>query len=405
MTSRRPRYRTSLRIITVVLAGGLVASACGRAPEPTTASGAATPIVVAATFPQSGPLAVTSASGRGVKAAIDEANANGGIRGQQITWVGYDDAYEPARMIANARKAVQQDKANVLVTFGGPSLAVRPFVNDSKVFNLVLAGNTAFSDEQKFPYTHAAFPDLAWESTVAAQQLAKDKPDAVVGVLGFNNDLTDSQASGLTAGGYEPDLVLKVPPTQQDVTSQITQMKEAGVDTVFLSVGPGQIIGAVKYMKAVSYRPTVVVYSLASGKTDAIKALGPDAANIYTARWIADPADPLWAEESDVPQFTKAIAGSGVESDADNLLALMGYASGKALVTALQNAKSSSGDDLNAAWKAIKDVPAPGLPPGETLTYGAGGRLMHSYELVQWDGSAWQARGDLVDTEEAGISQ
>jgi branched-chain amino acid transport system substrate-binding protein len=392
-----------LRILTLLLASGLAMSACGR-DSSTTESGDSKSIVVAATFPQSGPLAVTGAAGRGVKAAIDEANANGGIAGQEITWVDYDDAYDPARMIANARKAVQQDQADVLVSFGGPSLAIRPFANESKVFNLVLAGNTPFSDEKGFPYTHGAFPDLAWESTVAARELAKKNPDAVVGVLGFNNDLTDSQVGGLTAGGYEPDLVLKVPPTQQDVTSQITHMKEAGVDTVFLSVGPGQIIGAVKYMRAVDYSPTVVVYSLASGKTDAIAALGPDAANIYTARWIADPADPLWAEESDVAQFKEAIADSGEESDTDNLLALMGYVSGKALVTALENAEAGDGEDINAAWKSIKDVAAPGLPPGATLTYGAGGRLQHTYQLVQWDGAAWQTQGDLVDVEEAGLA-
>ena len=388
----------------VLVASGLALTGCGRGSSSSTPSDSGSKtIVVAATYPQSGPLAVTASTGRGVKAAIDEANAGGGVNGKQITWVDYDDAYDPARMIANARKAVQKDKANVLVSFGGPSLAIRPFLNESKVFHVALAGNTPFSDPS-FPLTQAAFPDMAWESAVSAAAMKKQKPDAVVGVLGFNNDLTDSQVAGLTKGGLKPKLVLKVPPSQQDVTSQITQLKEAGVDTLFLSVSGGQIIGAVKYMKAVGYSPTVTLYSTTAGKTDAIGALGPAAKGIYTTMWIADPADALWAKESDVAQFKKAIASSGVPSDVDSQLALIGYVTGKGLVAALTSAKSTDGAAISDAWKAIDGVEAPGLPPGIKLKYGAG-RLVHNFQPVRYDGKDWQPQGAVVDAEAQGIAK
>jgi branched-chain amino acid transport system substrate-binding protein len=405
MTSSHLAGRRSVRLVTVLVASMLALSACGRGNSSDASGGGSDKIVVAATYPQSGALAVTGAAGRGVKAAIDEANADGGVNGKHITWVGYDDAYDPARMIANARKAVQEKHANVLVSFGGPSLAIRPFVNQHKVFNLVLAGNTAFSDNKTYPYTHAAFPDLEWEANVEAAALKKKDPNAKVGVIGFNNDLTNSQVAGVTAGGLKPVLVLKVPPSQQDVTSQITQLKSAGVDTIFTSFGVGQVIGAVKYMKTIKYSPTVVVYSAQAGKSDAITALGPAAKGIYTARWIADPADPLWAKASDVAAFKKAIANSGTASDADNILAIMGYLTGKTVVNTLRTAKGTDGDALNAAWAATKDVKAVGLAPGTSLSYGAGGRLVHTYQLVQWDGTKWQAQGAPVDTEADGIAK
>ena len=401
MTSSRHRTRRVLQISTMVLVSALALSACGRGSESSSESSSGSEsesLVVAATFPQSGPLAVTGATGRGVKAAIDEANTAGGVNGKKVTWVDYDDGYDPARMVANARKAVQQDKANVLVSFGGPSLAIRPFLNQNKVFHVVLAGNTAFSDK-KFPYTHAAFPDIKGESTVMAAAVKKKQPNAVVGVLGFNNDLTDSQVAGLTAGGLKPKLVLKVPPSQQDVTSQITQAKQAGVDTLFMSVSGGQIIGAVKYMAAIKYSPTVALYSTTAGKTDAIGALGPAAEGLTTAMWVADPADPLWAKEADVARFKKAIAGSGVEGDADSLLAMLGYLTGQALVASLESAKSTDGDAINAAWEGIDGVQAAGLPPGTTLSYGAGGRLQHTYQVVRLEGGEWKPQGAAVDTQ------
>jgi branched-chain amino acid transport system substrate-binding protein len=403
--SRTTRRRT-LKVAAMLVAASTVLSACGRNSSNSAGdSSSAAPIVIAATYPQSGALAITGASGRGVKAAIDEANANGSINGRTMRWIGFDDAYDPARMATNARAAIQQDHADVLISFGGPSLAIRPFVNQNKVFNLVLAGNTAFSDNSTFPYTHAAFPDLEWEAAIEAAALNKTTPDAKVGVLGFDNDLTTSQVAGVSAGGYKPSLVLRVAPSQQDVTAQVTQLKNAGVTTVFMSFGIGQVIGAVKYMTAINYKPTIVVYSAQAGKSDAITALGAAAKGIYTAFWDADPADALFSKTDDIAEFKKAIANSGTPSDANNVLAMSGYITGRELIATLKAAKGVTGDDLNTAWKSLKNVSVPGLPPGTTLGYGAGGRQVHTYQLARWGGTAWQTQGAQVDAVTAGYAK
>lgn len=409
MTTVQLPRRHSARVALVCLAA-LALAACGRTDSTTAAGpGAAAPstadeIVVAATFPQSGPLAVVGAAGRGLETYLKKVNAAGGVDGKQIVFKAYDDAYDPARMAANARKAVEEDGADVVVSFGGPSLAIRPYLNEKKVFNLVLAGNSAFSDVTTFPYSHAWYPDLGWESQVATSFIAKKSPGAKVGVLGFNNDLTDSQAAGIRAGGLDPVLVLKVPPSQQDVTAQITQLRNRGVDTVFLSVGAGQVIGAVKYMKAVKWSPTVVLYSSTAAKTGAVAPLGDDAKGIYSALWLADPADPLWAD-SGVAEFkTDVAAHDTVPQDADNALALGGYAAGQALVEAIRKAGSGDADAVNGAWNSLDGVTVAGLPTGTSLKAGPGGRLVYSYQVVQFDGSVWKPQGDLVDVVSAGYT-
>jgi branched-chain amino acid transport system substrate-binding protein len=395
---RRPATRRAALIAVAALS----LAACGRSD----AAAVAGPLVIDATFPQSGPLAIVGAAGRGFGAYIAKVNDEGGVNGQKIVWNAMDDAYDPARMAANARKAVEQDRANVVVSFGGPSLSIRPYLNQNKTFHLVLAGNTPFSDVKQFPYSHAWYPDLGWESTIAAQYLKKAKPNAKVGVLGFNNDLTDSQAAGITVGGLTPALVLRVPPSQQDVTAQITQLKNAGVDTLFLSVGAGQVIGAVKYMQAVNYSPTIMMYSTTANRAGAIGALGGAAKGIYSTFWMADPGDALWASESKVADFKAAAAKySANPNDANDALALGGYSAAEAVVAALTSAKAGDADGINTAWNTLKDVSVTGLPPGTSLNAGPGGRLVFDFQVVQFDGSGWKTEGDLVDAVTAGIAK
>ena len=225
--------------LTSLMAAGLAgafAGACGRSDGTSSATSSDGPIVVAGSFPMSGPFAPLAAISKGAAAYFDKVNAAGGIHGRKVKYVAYDDAYDPGRAAANVRRGVDQDKAQAFLTFGVPGEVVRPYLNQRKVFNVAWSGSTALSQVDKFPYSHAWWPDLTAESGVVAQYIGKESPKAKVGVLTLNNDLAKAVEDGFKAGGITPKVFLKVPPSQQDNTAQVAQLKSAGVERTFFEM-------------------------------------------------------------------------------------------------------------------------------------------------------------------------
>lgn len=391
--------------LTSLMAAGLAgafASACGRS-NGSSGGSSSGPIVVAGSFPMSGPFAPLAAISKGAAAYFDEINAAGGINGRKITYVAYDDGYDPGRAAANARRGVDQDKAQAFLTFGVPGEVVRPYLNQRKVFNVAWSGSTALSQIDKFPYSHAWWPDLTAESGVVAQYIGKESPEAKVGVLTLNNDLADAVEAGFKAGGVTPKVFLKVPPSQQDNTAQVAQLKSAGVDVLYLAMGAPQMVPTLKYMAQIGYRPKTFVYSITINHTSLLDPLTPAISKgLHAALWLDDPADPRWASDPGIQEYKKDIAAYGKGANPGDMLVLNGFAGAAALVAAMKNAKSQDADGYNAAWNSMKGVPAPGLVGG-TLNAGPGGRLVYRYQVVEFDGSSWQNRGPVQDAVKAGL--
>ncbi|MGQ4596804.1 ABC transporter substrate-binding protein [Nocardia sp. R6R-6] len=398
---------TRRNALACLLATGLAAAfttSCGRTDETSTVSSDASssdPIIVASSFPMSGPYAPIAAISKGAAAYFDKVNADGGVNGRKIKYVAYDDGYDPGRAAANVRRGVDQDKAQAFLTFGVPGEVVRPYLNQRKVFNVAWSGSTQFSQVDQFPYSHAWWPDLTAETGVVAQYVGKEVPKAKVGVLTLNNDLADAAEAGFKSGGITPEVFLKVPPNQQDNTAQVAQLKSAGVDVLYLALGAPQMVPTLQYMAQIGYRPKTFVYSITVNHTSLLDPLTPKiSAGLHAALWLADPADPGWANDPGIQAYKNDVAASGV--DAGDMLVLNGFAGAAALVATMKNAKTQDADGYNAAWNATKGVPAPGLI-GATLNAGPGGRLVYRYQVMEFDGSSWQTRGPVQDVVTSGL--
>lgn len=398
------------RALVALVAGSLLLTAAcsGRADDSSdsgsgSGGGSDEPIVVGLSFPLSGPLAQAAAVADGASAYFERVNADGGVDGRQIDYQVLDDAYDPARQADNARQLVQQDHAGVVMTFGGISSATAPYLNSEKVAQIALGTQTALSDTDTTPYTRAWFPDGAWEGQVVAQHIAEESPDAKVGVLGVANDLTTSQVDGLTAGGVTPAKVLTVAPGVVDLTSQLNEMRGAGIDTLFLAVvGPAQP-ATLKAMADLGYKPTTYLYSGAADIAFSIGAAGPGAAaGALTAQYFKDPADPRWADDEGVQAFRSDIAKYGDPKNADLYLAMEGYGAAAAVVSALEESGGDGSDAFTEAWDSIDGLDNPAILPDMQLSAGPGSRLVHQYRIMQFDGSSWQDAGEIVDAADLG---
>ncbi|WP_395359267.1 ABC transporter substrate-binding protein [Streptomyces sp. YH02] len=128
-----------LRVIAATFALLLVTacnSAAGGGGAPSSIRG-----VTADTIKVGGIVSMTTASGYskkdtdlGARARYDRANAEGGINGRKIAYLGAeDDGQDPARNLAAARKLVQQDKVFAVSPMSSVTFAGADFLDAQKV--------------------------------------------------------------------------------------------------------------------------------------------------------------------------------------------------------------------------------------------------------------------------------
>lgn len=377
-----------------------------------------TPIKIGGSFPFSGPFAQFANTSAGATAYFASVNAQGGVNGRLIEYSAADDGYDPSRLSANARKAVEQDKVAALISFGGPNVAIQKYMNEQKTPQIVLAGNTEFSQPEKFPYSHAWWPDLTWEAQIETKYVL-DHPDKFpspkFGLISLNNSLADSHIAGIKAGlGPTADDLfpasnqVRVEPSLVDYTAQLNQLRAAGVNVLVMNSGTTGMINAMKYVKQVGWNPAVIIYSVSSGRKAVLAPAGLDVAKgTYSAYWLKDPADPRWTSDPGTKTYLDVMAKyGGKDADAQQYLTANGYGAAQALVTALKTVDGPiTGDAINKAWLAIQNQPNDVLVPGAQMAAGPGGRLVYQYQPVQFDGNSWKDIGPLADAQKLGYAK
>jgi len=398
--------RPLLAAVALASAAALALAGCSpRGGDAEPEAGDDSPIVIRGSWPLSGPLAAIGQAAGGATAYFEAVNADGGIDGRPIDFEVLDDAYDPARLVSNNKEFIEQDDAIAVINFGGIAIPARAPINEAGVAQIVQAGNTPISDVDGFPYTRAFWPDVTWEGELQAEYIGEEFPDATVGYVGFNNDLSDSQVAGLQAGGLELAKVITLPPGQADVASQVTELQAAGVDVLVVTVGAPTMGALLSYLGEIDYHPAVFIGSTGADAQTAVIPAGPEnVKDAYSFQWFKDPLDPAFADDAALQQFRDDLEEYSPETE-PNALSLHGYGLAAAIVSALREADEITSDGFLAAWDSLSGAENPMLVDGATLNAGPGGRLVYEYQLKQFDGETWVALDDPVSVVEAGIAE
>src|SRR5438067_1052373 len=83
--------------------------------------------------------------GRTEAAYFAKINAEGGIRGRKIRFISYDDGYNPAKTMEQARKLVESDEVLLIFnSLGTPTnTAIQKYMNRKKVPQLFIASGAS----------------------------------------------------------------------------------------------------------------------------------------------------------------------------------------------------------------------------------------------------------------------
>jgi branched-chain amino acid transport system substrate-binding protein len=229
---------------------------------------AAEPIKIGLVTALSGQSALAGeALSRGMTIAIDEINAKGGLLGgRMIELVRRDDEGNPAKGVTAARELIFREKVAVL--FGGldtpVSMAMVPLVNSEKVpFMGPWAAGTGITKNDGNP--NFAFRVSAVDEIVdigmldyAQKTFKSTKP----GMILVNNAWGESNEMGLKAAldakGLKAVGVEKFEANDVDITPQLTRLRAAGADALFMVGNVGPSAQVVKSMDRMGWKVPIV---------------------------------------------------------------------------------------------------------------------------------------------------
>ena len=225
---------------------------------------------------------------RGVSVAIDEINAKGGVLGRKLELVRRDDEATPAKGVIAARELLFKEKVAVL--FGGldtpVSLAIVPIVNQEKVvFVGPWAAGTPITKngaKENYVFRVSAVDEIVNRAMLQYAQKTFNAKNC--GMILVNNPWGESNEKGLLAAlsakNMKPAGIEKFEANDVDVVPQLTRLKAAGADCLFLVGNVGPSAQVVKSLDRMGWMPPIVSHwGPAGGRFTELA--GPSAPNVH----------------------------------------------------------------------------------------------------------------------------
>ena len=293
-----------LATASLLLAGAYLTGGHALAADPGVTD---TEIVIGDVEPLTGPPALLGVAHTiGVKIAIGEINAAGGINGRKIKYILEDDGYVTARTIQGLRKVIDVDKAFALlgISGSGQSIAAMPVLEKSGIPTVISVGPVKPLWEP--PRKNVFIVGQAYEEGIQAlvKYLAQKNPGKKWGLItqdddygiavrdGFDTVVKDKKLNVVYSGNYKKG--------QQDFSSEMLRLKDSGAE-VFLAGGIiGENMAMIKEMEKLGVKPTVGIFW--PGRVEVVlKLMGPASDGIYAVDYVepfAGPAGKAFLEKA-----------------------------------------------------------------------------------------------------------
>jgi branched-chain amino acid transport system substrate-binding protein len=223
---------------------------------------------IGASLELTGPLAHTGLQIRmGAEVAIDEINAAGGVLGQKLKWVAYDDQGEPSRAVDNGRRIGEKD--NCIVMIGGfrspNAIALREPISDMGLpwVGVISAGTRIIEWEKgdnKWMF-RVSMKDRWVAPFLVDEALARSK-SGKVGLLFEATAWGQGAVPDVEAAAKAKNITLVGKETfniaDQDMSAQLIRLRDAGADTVITYMVDREANQILRSMERLGYRPNII---------------------------------------------------------------------------------------------------------------------------------------------------
>jgi branched-chain amino acid transport system substrate-binding protein len=295
---------------------------------------------------------------RGLTVAIDEVNEAGGVLGgRKLELVRRDDESTPAKGIAVTRELIEQEK--VAVVFGGldspVSLAMLPVIHELKTPYMgvwaAATGITRNDFEPNYAFRVSANDNLVDKFLL---EYAKNKYKvSKVGLILINNPWGESNQKGFEE--WSPKLNVEIAGIEKfnekdnDVTAQLTRLKNAGAEALMLVANAAPAAQVMRSLTRINWDVPIVSHwgisggrfsELAgniAGKVEFMQTYSFFNAQSTTGQKVLNKLD----SKFQLKEPSQILAPVGVANSYDALMLV---------AKAIETAKSTEGGKLQAAF-------------------------------------------------------
>ncbi|PDT73458.1 ABC transporter substrate-binding protein [Bradyrhizobium sp. C9] len=367
-----------------------------------------TEIKIGQTMPYSGPASAYGTQGRAEAAYWKMINSQGGINGRKITLLSMDDGYSPPKTVEQTRKLVEQDEilANI-GSLGTPTnSSIQKYLNGKKIPHLLIStGASKWNDPKEFPWTTPFYPPYAQEAKIYAKYIAKELPNAKIGVIYQNDDFGKDYLRGFKEGlGEKAGLIVKelsYEVTDPTIDSQIVNLKASGADVLMTITTPKFGAQAIRKVADLGWKPTHFIVSVASSIGGVLEPAGLEASTgLMTALATKVVGDPAWDTDKGVQDylaFMKQWYPEGNPIDGSNQI---GYLSAQFTAIILKNCGDVlTRENLLKQATNLSKVSLPLLLPGITVSVSPTDySTFDTFKLAKFDGKTWKFFGENIST-------
>lgn len=334
-----------------------------------------TEIVIGDILPLTGPPALLGvAHNLGVKTAVAEVNAAGGIHGRKVRLVSEDDGYVPTRTVQGVRKLINNDKIFAFTSISGTaqSEAAMPLLKQSGI--PAMAPITTHEGLYK-PVVKNVFA-VGYDMGNAVEELVSMMADRFPGkkwaLISQDDDYGENVRAGFERAAKAKKL--QVVSTQiykkgqSDFSSEILKVKQEGAEALMAGGVLGENVAMTKELERIGHKiPVGVTY--VSRVPASAKLMGPAGENVYTVDYV------YLETSAQGKAFGEKLAKylSAEELSKVNRYTYTGYASTRALFDAMGRCgKALSWDCTNAELAKVQGLDTGVMTP---ISFTAGNHL------------------------------
>jgi ABC-type branched-subunit amino acid transport system substrate-binding protein len=291
-------------------------------------------------------------------------------------------------------------------SFGTPgNLATRKYLNEKKIPQLFVAsGDEEWAHPKRFPWTMGWQPTFRAEGRIYANYIQASYADSKIAVLWqndqFGRDLFRGLQEGLgaTANNIVADIAIEA---DMSVDTQVDILKASGAEVLVLNCAPPISARAIRRAADLGWHPVLVLVNAASSIANALRPAGlENAIGVISTTFLKDTGDTTWKQDPAIKDWLAFMDKYYPDGDKDDSYALFGYAAAETLFQVL----TQCGDDLSREnimkqAASLKNYQGGIVLPGISINTGpADFRPIEQMRLVQFDGSAWQPIGDVIES-------
>jgi branched-chain amino acid transport system substrate-binding protein len=324
---------------------------------------AAEPIKIGVSGPFTGGSAPMGVSMRdGVKLAVAEINAKGGVLGRQLQIVERDDEAKNERGVQIAQELINKEKVAATVGFinTGVALASQRFYQEAKipVMNNVATGSIITQQFAKEPenYVFRNSANDTIQSSMIVEEAVTRRKFKKVAILADSTNYgqlgREDLEKALEKKGIKAVAVEKYNLKDVDMTSQLLKAKQAGADVVLTyGIGP-ELAQIANGMEKLGWKvPLIGSWTLAMGNFIDNAGKNGDGTRMPQT-FIQDASTPK--RKAFIDAYVKAYKPTG-DRMPSGVSAAQGYDSIYLLAAAIKQAGSTDGPKVKAALESLNE--------------------------------------------------